>query len=212
MTTEFLDMRRRAEETVQNIEQISNNLDSERRILRQIVEEYGVKRIELLKEELHMRGLTWCTLCAQKIENICSSKQDVILERDVDFILLEGRETYSCGYENSCYGFRNFSGLHRVCLSCRESAHDKHGSRGDYDTSEKDQTSFFAFRVEKRDDGYYARKFGVWMKLNDKNCKLPEPSSQLVDRLAEEWNLPPRIEFYRDDKLVIRERATVKTV
>ena len=67
--------------------------------------------------------------------------------------------------------------------------------------------------MEKRDDGYYARKFGTWVKLDDENCKLNELSSELVEKLAEEWNLPPRIEvelkWPSSEKLVIHERTAM---
>lgn len=214
MRTELLDMRKRAEQTVQNIEQILHSLHSEQRMLRQLIEEYNVKRVKLFQQELQQRGLTWCTLCAEKIEIIRRSEQlDVILECEAELILLAGREEYSCGYENSCYSFRDFFNLHRACPTCRESAFDKHGSRGAYNSSVKDQTNFYVFRVEKRDDGYYARRFGNWEKLNEEKCVLPEPPHQLIDQLAKEWNIPPRISLDRDDNLVIHEQATaVKAV
>ena len=92
----------------------------------------------------------------------------------------------------------SFSKLHRLCPACREWAADQHGWVGSYDSQAKDQSSFYAFRVEKRDDGYYARKFGNWVKLDDKKYSLGEPSSKLVERLAKELNLPPRIEIDSD--------------
>ena len=201
MATELLAMRKRAEQTAQNIEQFKRNLSTERRALRQAVSEYGAKRVELLKQELHVRGTTWCTYCP-----------DVIPENEAELLFVEGREEYSHGYGNAYYGFRDFFQLHRACPECRESAYDKHGTRGSYSTQAKDQSSFYAFRVEKRDDGYYARKFGKWVKLDDEKCKLDEPSSQLVEKFAEEWNLPPRIEVESkwpssEEKLVIHERA-----
>ncbi len=199
----LLAIRKQAEQTAQNIDQISRNLYAEREALRQTVSKYGAKRIELLKQEFHARGMTWCTYCSE-----------VVSEGEAEFMLVEGREEYSHGYENFCYGFRGFLKLHRVCPACRERASDKHGQRGPYNSQMKDQTSFYAFRVEKRDDGYYAHKFGHWFKLDDENCKLDEPTSQLVELLAEEWNLPPRIEIKSEwpitdfeEKLVIHERA-----
>ncbi|MBI2278827.1 MAG: hypothetical protein HYU81_02075 [Candidatus Brennerbacteria bacterium] len=201
LATELLSMRKRAERTAQSIDQISHNLSAERQSLRQVVKEYGTKRVELLKQELQARGVTWCTYCSA-----------VIPESDAELLLVEGREEYSHGYGNACYGFRGFSKLHRACPTCRERAADKHGQKGSYDSQAKDQSSFYAFRVEKRDDGYYARKFGNWVKLDDENCKLNEPSSQLVEKLAEGWNLPPRIEVESrwpssEEKLIVHERV-----
>lgn len=203
MTTELLAMRKRAERMAQNIDQTFRNLYAERQALRQVVNEYGAKRVELLKEELRARGMTWCTRCSA-----------VLPEGETELLLLEGREKYSHGYGNAYYGFRDFSGLHRACPKCREEAADKHGTRGPYNRLAKDQSSFYAFRVEKREDGYYARKFGEWVKLDEENCKLSEPSSQLVEQLAAEWNLPPRIEVESkppsfEKKLVIHEQAAI---
>lgn len=199
-TENLLVIRKQAEQTAQNIEQIKDNLDSGRQELRRIVEEYDAKRIELFLEELRAHEMTWCTRCSEALS-----------EDKAELILLEGRTQYSCGYENSCYGFRDFSNLHRVCPVCLNKANNRHGWVGDYDTFVKDQEKFYAFRVEKRDDGYYAYKFGNWIKLENEKYKLPGPSSELVERLAEEWNLPPRIELhsqiYGNDKLVVHERV-----
>lgn len=215
VTAELLAMRKRAERTAQNIDRLKNSLGSARQELRRVINAYSAKRIKLFQEELCARGLTWCTLCA---EETILWKPQVVPEHDTELILLEGRKIVSGGYENSCYGFEDFFGLHRACPKCREKALDRHGTRGSYNTMAKDQTIFYAFRVEKREDGYYyARKFGNWVKLDDEKCKLSEPPSQLVEQLAGEWNLPPRIEFdhsaYNDDKLVIHERvATAEAV
>jgi hypothetical protein len=183
LMAELLSMRKRVEQTTQNIDSISRNLSAERHSLRQMVSEYNAKRVELLKQELIARGMTWCTYCS-----------DVIPESEAELLLVEGREKYYHGYGNAYYGFRGFSKLHRACPACRERTADKHGWKDAYDSWAKDQSSFYAFRVEKRDDGYYARKFGNWVKLEDEKCQLDEPSSRLVEKLAEEWNLPPRIE------------------
>ena len=201
LTTELLSMRQRAERTAQNIDQISRNLSTERQALRQVVKEYGAKRVELFKQELQARGMIWCTYCSE-----------VIPENEAELLLVEGREEYSHGYGNMFYGFRGFSKLHRACPACRERTADKHGRMGAYDSQAKDQLSFYAFRVEKRDDGYHARKFGNWVKLDDKDCALDEPLSRLVENLAEEWNLPPRLEVESkwpssEEKLIVHERA-----
>ena len=203
LATELLSMRKRAERTAQNIDQISRNLSTEWQLLRQVVKEYGARRVELLKQEFQTRWMTWCTYCSE-----------VIPEDEAELLLVEGREQYSHGYGNAYYGFRGFSKLHRACPACRERAADKHGQKSAYDSQAKDQSSFYAFRVEKREDGYYAREFGNWVKLDDKNCTLDEPSSQLIEKLAEEWNFPPRVEIESkwpssEEKLIIHERVTM---
>ncbi|MBI5077571.1 hypothetical protein HZB94_04290 [Candidatus Falkowbacteria bacterium] len=195
---ELAAMRSQLESTVHKIEGIKDNLCSERQTLRQTIDEYGVKRIELLEEELRARGLTWCTRCSA-----------ILPEGKTELLLLEGRKQVSGGYQNSCYGFENFFHLHRACPQCREKAFNDHGTHGEYDALASDQASFFAFRVEQRADGYYAHKFGDWIKLEGEKSKLPKPSSQLVEKIGKEWNLPPQIGFdYRDgDKIKIHEQA-----
>lgn len=202
--TELQALREQAEVTAQNIDQISSTLSNAQETLQQIVSQYSAKRVKLLKEKLHARGMTWCTYCSK-----------VIPESETELLLIEGRAEYTHGYGDAYYGFRGFSKLHRACHACRERSADKHGWKSPYDSQAEDQASFYAFRVEKRDDGYYARKFGKWVKLDDENCKLDELSSRLVEKLAEEWNLPPRIETKSNmlgtrEKLVIHEPATAE--
>lgn len=203
LAAELSAIRRQAEETAKNIEQISQKRFAEGQLLRQLIREYGEKRVELLKQKLQERVLTWCTCCSK-----------VIPESEAELLLFEGREEYSHGYENMFYGFRGFSKLHRVCSACREHAADRHGRTGRYDSQAKDQESFYAFCVEKRDDGYYARKFGDWAKLDGEKCKIDEPRNDLVEKLGEEYNLPSRIDFRShwpsDDELVIHERTLAK--
>ena len=187
LATELLSMLERAKGGQQEIKRLSCCLRDEWRLLRELVEEYRRKRVELFKQELIARGMTWCTYCSR-----------VIPESQAELMLFEGRERYSHGYEDAFYAFRGFSNLYRLCPACREWAADQHGWVGSYDSQAKDQSSFYAFRVEKRDDGYYARKFGNWVKLDDKKYSLGEPSSKLVERLAKELNLPPRIEIDSD--------------
>jgi hypothetical protein len=198
LLAEISSLRSQAEQTVSDIEQARLSLLTQQQSLRQQVSQYGAKRIELLGQELQARGLTWCTRCSE-----------VIAEDETELMFVEGKEYYSCGYENSCYGYRDFAGLHRACPSCREQAADKHGQRGPYDSLAKAQSSFYAFRVEEREDGYYARKFGNWMKLEPTSCEFSGPSFQLVERLTQEWGLPPKIEVvsegFNREKLVIHE-------
>lgn len=201
LTAELLAMRKLAEEAVKKIEQIAKTLRAEKLALYQRLEDYNTKRVELVKQELRARGLTWCTRCAA-----------IFPESEAELVLIEGTEEYTHGYGNSCYSFRNFSNLLRACPISREQVFDQHGKQGPYDSLLKNQESFSAFRVEKRDDGYYARKFGNWVKLDDGKYGLPELPKQLIEKLANDWNLPPRIEFkserlFSEEKLVIHERT-----
>jgi hypothetical protein len=199
----LLSIREQAEQTAQNINQIARNLSAERQSLQQMVNDYGARRVELLRQELQARGITWYTGCSE-----------VIPESEAELLFVEGTEKYSHGYEAMYYGFRDFSKLHRVCPVCRERAADRHGQKGAYDLQAKNQSSYYAFRVERREDGYYARKFGDWVKLDEKNCSPDEMSNKLIERIAEEWNLPPRIKLILKEssyevKLIISERVAV---
>ena len=210
IAAELLTMRLRAEGTAENIKQTRQNLSSERRELGRLVKEYSAKRVELIVEDLHTRGLTWCTCCAEESRRT----PKVLPEKEAELLLLEGKEEYSHGYGNAYYGFRDFFQLHRACPKCREAAYDKHGTRGRYDTQAKDQSSCFAFRVEKREDGYYARKFGRWIKLEQEKCLLPAPPSELIEHLAATWNMPARIELksewpHSEETLVIHEQTAM---
>ncbi|PIR37229.1 MAG: hypothetical protein COV34_03325 [Candidatus Zambryskibacteria bacterium CG10_big_fil_rev_8_21_14_0_10_42_12] len=201
--SELLSLREQMEQTAQHIDEIRRQLSDEQQSLRQIVEEYGARRIKLLKQELHAHELTWCTCCHTEVP-----------EASTELLFIEQTEEYTHGYGNMFYGFRSSAKLHRTCPTCRELATDKHGQKGPYDSRAKDQASFHAFRVEKHEDGYYARKFGNWIKLDDKNCGQDDPSNQLVEKLAEEWGLPPRIEVKHDwptkqEMLVIHERVAM---
>lgn len=203
LATELLSMQNRAERMAQNIDQILCNLLAKKQSLRQMIKEYSAKRVELIKLELEARGMTWCTHCFKTIP-----------EDKAGLMLFEGAEERSGGYENSCWGCHSFSNLHRVCSDCREKAQNKHGTQGRYDHFNDIQACFYAFRVEKRENGYYAYKFGNWAKLDEKKCTFDELSSWYAERLVEGWDIPPRIEIdYRNDKLVIYKRvATAKAV
>lgn len=199
LLSELLEIREQIDEKTQAINQVSHTLFVRNKKLQDITDAYNKKWEELIKQELHSRGMTWCTMCFM-----------VVPMSRVKLLFTEGREMYSGGGE---YGFRGFSELHRACTTCWERAFDEHGQKGEYDSTLRDQTIFYAFRVEKRSDGYYARKFGHWIKLVKvtesydarksgnwvkltENCKLDDDVPyELRGRLARGWKLPERIEF-----------------
>lgn len=202
LAAELLSMRQRAEETAQNIERIAIQLGDERQSLREVVDEYGRKRIELFKQELEAHGITWCTDCG-----------DVISLGHAVLLLVKGKKKYSGGYGNGSYGFQSFVKLHRACSACRKHAAERHGWQGLWNSQASSQASFYAFLVEKREDSYYAHEFGEWVKLDEENCKLDDvPPGRLVQKFAAEWGLPPSIELdtqwlYSPPKLIIHEEA-----
>jgi hypothetical protein len=74
---------------------------------------------------------------------------------------------------------------------------ERHGWVGPYNHSCRTQEKFYAFAVEKKEDGYYANKFGSSTKL-PKECEerlVWEPPKEVVERLTQAWNLPGRIEL-----------------
>jgi hypothetical protein len=198
LKTELSNLRKRAERNVQKIEQISYKLYSKITDINKIIDEYNAKRSDFFMEEFRVRGMTWCTQCFK-----------VFPAGEAELLLFEGEEKYSHGYGNSCYGFHNFSILHRVCPMCRERAHDHHGMQGERDGQTNEREIFYAFHVEEREDGYYGRKFGNWVKLEGENYryKLPEPPNRVIEQISKEWSLPPRIEFDRNGlfKIIIHE-------
>ena len=193
LEAELLSMRTVAYEMGQDIDRILNNLSEKRELLREIVKEYSAKRLYFFKQKLKARGLTWCTYCTK-----------VFSEEDAELLLIEGREQYTHGYGDSYSHSCEFSKLHRACPECQARAADKHGLQ------REDKTAFFAFRVEERGDGYYARKFGEWVELAPEKCSLDEPSSEKIEGLAAELALPARIEVELEwpgsrGKLIIHE-------
>jgi len=203
LETQLLIARQGIEKTWQNIGQLLSQLADGRQTLQKKVDAYTAKRIEFFKQVLAAQGMTWCTRCSK-----------IIPEADAELFFEEGRTEYSHGYGNSFYGFRGFSKLHRACSVCRQKAVDRHGWKGGYNSQCKDQPSYNAFQVEKREDGFFARKFGDWVKLNADICKFDEPPKDLVEKSAKECNLPPRITLdlegrsFSDRKLVIHERES----
>jgi hypothetical protein len=196
---ELLIMRQGIEKTAQKIGELESKLNDERQALLEKVEAYAVKRAEFFKQMLSARGMTWCTHCSK-----------IIPETDVEFLFVEGRQEYSHGYGNSFYGFRGFANLRIACSTCRQEAADRHGWKGEYSSQCNDQASYYAFKAEKREDGYYARKFGEWVKLEDEKCKLNEfPPKELVEKYAAEYGLPAKITFDYDGGFCLSDRKLV---
>ncbi|KKP78375.1 MAG: hypothetical protein A2271_03305 [Candidatus Moranbacteria bacterium RIFOXYA12_FULL_35_19] len=181
---DIMSMQKDIENQMQKIEQEEDRLLEEKRTMEKIVSEHSEKRIKLVKQKLMEQKMTWCTRCSK-----------IIPQKATRLVLIEGKERYSHGYQGSLYGFRSFSKIHRACHACRKGFTEKHGISGDYDSQAKNQTSFFAFRVTKHKDGYYAHKFGDWVKLNDKNYPIDEPSDILIEKLAKEYDIPPKIKY-----------------
>ena len=199
---ELLSMRKQAEQRAQNIDRISRDLFAEQQSLWQTVKEYSEKRMELFKQKLQAHGMTWCTY------EHCAA---IVPENETKLIFAHGIEGHR-GREYSGDRYQPFSNLHRVCPSCHEKMQNRHGRHGHRDNLSGRQSHFYAFRVEKREDGYYAYEFGTWIRIDDEDCLL-EPLNKPVEELAEQWNLPPRIELRsewpnHDKKLIIHETKT----
>jgi hypothetical protein len=169
----------------------ANVLRCVRARLRRVVDQHNEARRSLILTWVEAGGLTWCTKCRKRVQTA-----------ETALILLEGRERYSHGYENSFYAFRGFSRLHRACTACCEETNDRHGTTGPYDDYAKDQARFFAFRVEVRDDGYYVRRFGDWDKLDGEKYNLPDLTDDQLESVANEAGAPPILEFDSIGRLV----------
>lgn len=199
--------REQIEQAAQYLGRLALDLETGQKSLRQMVTAYDDERTELFKQELLEHEITWCTRCSESVP-----------EAETKLLLIEGKKNYSHGYGDAYYGIQSFSQLHRVCPACHKRDTDRHGEKGKYDSQLKDQTCFYAFPVEKRDDGLYVCKFGHWSALNAtattpeafSSCTLDNPPKELIEKFANEWGLPPKIELRRDyplgpEKLFIRE-------
>lgn len=111
---------------------------------------------------------------------------------EAEMIHTKGTERYSHGYQGSLYGYRDFSRLHRLCRSCLKKAVKKDGSKSSYDSMAENRSTFHMKSVEdfeRRDDGLYIKKLGVWKKFDGDN-KLSNTPRTVVRRVASKWGLP----------------------
>ena len=182
--TELADLLELAKSHEAAVDSLKQCMEDEQEKMRSAVSSYEAKHRELFNAEMSAKGLTWCTCC-----------RGTFPESGVHLLLLEGTKEVSSGYEGSCYGYENFSKLHRVCSACREEVVNQHGKHGRFNRVANGQTKFYAFSVEKREDGNYVRKFGDWHKLDGEQCKLPEIPLGLFELLVSLWEFPPRVEL-----------------
>jgi hypothetical protein len=190
MEKELSDILAAAKSHEEALELLKQNMATEQEKMRATVERYEVKRRELFDKELTVRGVAWCTLC-----------QVLFPKGEAKILLLEGTRENSGGQEGACYGFEKYSNLHRVCPACYDKAFDQHGSR-------VGKTEFFAFVVENREVGYWAKRFGTWEMLYPGKHKFPELSEPWLSKLTSMWSLPPRVELdYKlgESKVVVYE-------
>jgi hypothetical protein len=172
-----------------SIGQLKRQLDQMTRQLKGTVKLYTGRRVMFLVDQLRAKGLTWCTKCSA-----------VIPEDQAGLMLFEG-VSHIRGQEYAGDRYEPYFELHRLCPLCQEKAADSHGLPGD------GTSKHFVFQVEHRkDEMYYARRFGTWGKLEAAKCVFPEPSADMVESLAEEYGLPPRLDLDSRDRLVV-ERA-----
>ncbi len=183
MTTELLAKRQQAKMMAQDVKQTSRLLSEKKLSLKQVIREYNAMRIELFKKELQARCVTWCTYCSKVIPE--AEAQLLLIELNVEDASLSGA---------TIYGYRNISLLQRACPTCRKLAADNHEWMAVYNSVAHEFASRFeVFRVEQRNEDYYANKDGDWMKIE--SYPLAEPSIQLINRFTKEWQLPRRIKY-----------------
>lgn len=187
----LLEIREQARLAAQETKQSADTAAHQRDELVQKVEAYNDARKKSLRDTLQARGLTWCTSCDK-----------VVPLKETTLLLLEGTEVRSGGYENSCYGFENYSCLHCACSQCAHQSLDKHGMVGEYDHNAHGQTKYYAFRVTERAGKYVARRFGHEAELDAQKYALPEIPDHVVDRWCKSYDLPPRLRVNLEGQLV----------
>lgn len=196
MTNDLNDLLEAAKSYEASIELMKQNLATEKEKLRATVTQHQVMRMKFIETELGERRLSWCTSCKQ-----------VSATDQFEFIFIEGKKEVTSGYENSCYGYEYFSKIHFACQTCRNDFLDRHGFCG------REGTFFHAFVVEKRELGYYAKKFGNWTKLEEEKCALsPIPHGVAESMVAGTCVLPPIMVIdYREgrENLIIRPAGIV---
>lgn len=172
---DLLNLHRQLGETEARIIEFRRKESEEKKKLRRKVEEANAMLDTLIAQELLERHLVWCTMCSTLVENSILSLVSTQERRRVtdDPPIYEG-----------------FEQLHSACAGCHERAFDRHGTIGEYDWSARDQAAYFAFRVEERGDGFYARRFGVWTKLSDSVVR-PTMTAKVRESLIREFELPP---------------------
>jgi len=181
MATELLAKREQAKMIAQDVKQTSRLLSAKKLALEQAITEYDAIRIEFFKKELQARGVTWCTYCSKVIPE--AEAQLLLVELNVEDASLSGA---------TVYGHRDISLLQRACHTCRVLAAENHEWMAVYNSvAHEFESRCEVFRVEKRNDDYYANKDGNWVKIE--SYPLAEPSIQLIDRFTEEWQLPSGI-------------------
>lgn len=162
LEVELRTLRSQAERISSEIQEELDRVSAQKEELRKFVEWYEDKWKLLFVEVMRSRGLVWCTCCSK-----------VLPTNEVSLMLFEGN-SYDLGGDNTHY-----SGVHRVCATCRKVALDRH-----------DCESFYAFRVEQRASGNWVRRFGHWKRMKQE-IKFRDLLVRVMFRMGEEWNLPP---------------------
>ncbi len=181
------ELRKKAEDFVESLVEASGKVNGIQVLLNQTIEQYIGERVNFLLVELESRRLSWCTQCSA-----------VLPKKDLLLMFMKGRK-------EDRSDFRNFENLHRVCVGCYKRAEIRSGTYGKWNSSQKDQESFFAYPVEKRVDGYYFRPYQTaeWEKLDEKCCAfLIKPPRDLFKKLAVEFKIPPKIRLGPENKII----------
>lgn len=165
---------------------LERQVDTVRLQIQNAVQQHQQGRRKYLERSLQERKSTWCTGCLS-----------IVPEAEVVLCLVQGVNEVSGGYENSMYGFEDFSSLHRVCFACRKRFADKHGWQAEH--REGRRACFYAFDAEMREDGLWARKFGGWELVKseswvDVKGVCLERVRSAEDRLFEAVGTPPSLE------------------
>lgn len=162
--------------------------DEQEQKLKRMISKYNQERVEAVKSHLQSQGLTYCTKCFS-----------IIPEIETQLVFLQGQianylESEGCPPQMYVQGI---SSLYKVCQDCYQECCLIHKKRVAGKIAENN-TSFNTFKVEKREDGYYASVFEKTVKLENEKCKLSKPFYTVVDEIAKQIKLPPPIRLDHD--------------
>ena len=193
--------RRKAKEIMADIITLEATLANKKEVLIAVVDEHNQRRQELLFEELKRKGLTWCSCCLK-----------LVPEAKIEFIFTEGQGDFTMECDQYIEGFLRFAYLQRACSACCTNAFNLHGWKNDAEhgylskpaNKTEGQAFFMASLVEKREDGFYQSPldFGVWKKIDEEHCRLPELTDDEIDNFCNQLGLPPRLSV-KDGKPII---------
>jgi hypothetical protein len=198
----FEALRTRAGEVENRVETHRNALHQAIVDRDQLILDYKLYRLNVLKHEMEVRGIICCT------GNLSYPPCEVLVPRDEAVLIFVERadiRTRGSDYDRGDV-MENSQKLYSVCPTCAQEMHDRHGWIGKFEECWKKAPFFNAFSVKPQDDGLYMRKFGEMIKLTDAQVESLNPlSNSFINRYTKEWGLPLGLKPDRDGKVAIKD-------